>query len=507
MMVSSFAKGEDGAARMRALVEADRENDRETIQGIIEEVRSVGEALGRFHDSFSPSTEIATPDNEYDYNRMKRAIEELFRKEELSDAEKEKLNVLIEELYQLMERSGIRPTAVHGDFHLGNVFIKDGKVSDFIDAETVFWSLDSEYHGIGNPANDLARLLDNLHDRLVESTVSTYIIRSLEEVFLEGYSRTRNISKESLLDAIEFYKARTALVALQYSPSGYGRESAKRRLKAYLNRKNIAELTERLASDLHEGWRAPRKLPASDSRVAQGILFDPRPKPLDLTVDREWLEANRKVTAYDMSKLQRDDLPDTWSEDEKDNAMKFKEKGKTLLIDIANTDYRDLALSWQDENRNAAESGTRLISRRLAEGKQVTLDEEWIEIASAIIHREWLKRPANSWALGDPGLNKDYSLLSEDQKDKNRDIIIQGIRLYNPLAKATDTTQLEGKEPESQENLRSRITYHVPQEHGFVKDAPIMAYRITSDRFEDIPEEIRRHIGAVDRTKYTQEYL
>ncbi|MFH1505477.1 MAG: hypothetical protein ABIE94_00630, partial [archaeon] len=58
-----------------------------------------------------------------------------------------------------------------------------------------------------------------------------------------------------------------------------------------------------------------------------------------------------------------------------------------------------------------------------------------------------------------------------------------------------------------QDTLRGRITYHEARTYGFVKDAPIMAYRITSDRFEDIPEEIRRHIGAVDRTKYTQEYL
>ncbi len=44
-----------------------------------------------------------------------------------------------------------------------------------------------------------------------------------------------------------------------------------------------------------------------------------------------------------------------------------------------------------------------------------------------------LKRPANSWALNDPDLNKEYSLLSEEQKNKNRDIIVQGIGLYDPL--------------------------------------------------------------------------
>ena len=431
MIVSAVANGGDIASRMRALIKADTENDRDSINGIIEEVRSVGEALGRLHDSFTPTPRLDSPDNNYDYSRMKQSIKQLYEKGEVNDKEKDRLNTLVDELFQLMEKSGIRPTVVHGDFHGGNVFIKDGKVSEFIDTETIFWSLDSEYRGIGNPANDLARFLDNLHDRLVESTVSTHIINLLEEAFLEGYSRTRNISKETLRDAIEFYKARTALVALQYSPSEYAKENAKRRLGAYLNKKSISELTEKLASGLHEGWRSPRRLSVSDTRVAQGILFEPRLKPLDSVLDRDWLQSNKKVSVYDMSRLQYGDLPVTWSEKEKINAL--REKGK-IVIDIANAEYKDLPPSWQSENRNAAESATRLIGRKLSERKQVTLkDRKWIEEASAIIHREWLKRPANSWALNDPELNKEYSLLSEERKNENRNIIVRGIMLYDPL--------------------------------------------------------------------------
>ena len=114
-----------------------------------------------------------------------------------------------------------------------------------------------------------------------------------------------------------------------------------------------------------------------------------------------------------MSNLRREDLPSTWSEGEINSVMKEVAKGKMLFIDIANTAYKDLSPSWQSENRNAAESATRLIGRRLAEGQRVTSEEaEWIEEASAIIHREWLKRPANSWALNDPSLNKEYSELA-----------------------------------------------------------------------------------------------
>jgi len=65
--------------------------------------------------------------------------------------------------------------------------------------------------------------------------------------------------------------------------------------------------------------------------------------------------------------------------------------------------------------------------------------------------------------------------------------------------------RLEGTQ--AQDTLQSRIAANNPTSHEFIKDAPIMAYRITSDRFEDIPEAIRMHLGATDQTQYTPEYL
>ncbi len=59
----------------------------------------------------------------------------------------------------------------------------------------------------------------------------------------------------------------------------------------------------------------------------------------------------------------------------------------------------------------------------------------------------------------------------------------------------------------SQLDIATRVARANPQRIGFIKDVPILGYVITSDRFEDIPEVIREKLGAVDRTKYTQEYL
>src|ERR1700727_840469 len=40
-----------------------------------------------------------------------------------------------------------------------------------------------------------------------------------------------------------------------------------------------------------------------------------------------------------------------------------------------------------------------------------------------------------------------------------------------------------------------------------IKDLPILAYKIKSSKFSDIPSPIRRVLGAVDASKYTEEYL
>jgi hypothetical protein len=59
----------------------------------------------------------------------------------------------------------------------------------------------------------------------------------------------------------------------------------------------------------------------------------------------------------------------------------------------------------------------------------------------------------------------------------------------------------------SSDNLIQKANEVKPTKLTFVKDAPVLGYQIKSDKFEDIPEAIRKHLGAVDKTKYTPEYL
>lgn len=60
---------------------------------------------------------------------------------------------------------------------------------------------------------------------------------------------------------------------------------------------------------------------------------------------------------------------------------------------------------------------------------------------------------------------------------------------------------------QTQDDMKSRIAASNPGSYSFIKDAPILGYRISGSRFEDIPAEIRKHMGDVDKTKYTEEYL
>lgn len=56
---------------------------------------------------------------------------------------------------------------------------------------------------------------------------------------------------------------------------------------------------------------------------------------------------------------------------------------------------------------------------------------------------------------------------------------------------------------QTQETLASRIAIAQPSRERFVKDAPVLAYRITSAELDNLPEPIRTHLGEVDTTQYT----
>lgn len=133
-------------------------------------------------------------------------------------------------------------------------------------------------------------------------------------------------------------------------------------------------LSYALGSDLHEAWRAPRKMGDGS--------YEPRMKK---SKDEEW----NKIHGTDE-------------------------------VDIANCAFEDLPSNWQYENLEAAKVVINLVFDKTMAGQK--LSEEDIEEMAAIVHEKWLER--NEWVFdpnyGDPSLAVPYAELSEEEKAKDR---------------------------------------------------------------------------------------
>lgn len=133
-------------------------------------------------------------------------------------------------------------------------------------------------------------------------------------------------------------------------------------------------LSYSLGSDLHEAWRAPRKL--------EDGTYEPRMKK---------------------------------SKDEAWNALHGTDD-----VDIANCSFDELPSNWQYENLEAAKVVIGLVYDKTIAGGVLTPEE--VEELSSIIHDEWLKR--NDWVYnpeyGNPTVAVPYDQLPEDEKEKDR---------------------------------------------------------------------------------------
>ena len=132
-------------------------------------------------------------------------------------------------------------------------------------------------------------------------------------------------------------------------------------------------LSYSLGSDLHEAWRAPRKL--------EDGTYEPRMKK---SKDEEWNAAHG-----------------------------------TDDVDIANCSFDELPSNWQYENLEAAKVVIGLVYDKAKTGEPISPEET--EQFAAIIHDEWLKR--NDWVYdpeyGNPTLAVPYEQLPAEEKEKD----------------------------------------------------------------------------------------
>ena len=130
-----------------------------------------------------------------------------------------------------------------------------------------------------------------------------------------------------------------------------------------------------LGSDMHEVWRAPRKL--------EDGTYEPRIKK---STDQDW------------------------------NALHG-----TDTVDIANCTFEELPSNWQHENLEAAKVAINCVYDKVINRENITQEE--LEQMASIIHDEWLKR--NDYVFGkiEQGGNPDYAVpydqLSREEQLKD----------------------------------------------------------------------------------------
>lgn len=192
------------------------------------------------------------------------------------------------------------------------------------------------------------------------------------------------LHKKKLDDSIPYYAPTDGLSAIDYRSL---MEEIEKREEV---RKD--EKTGELASLLHDEWR--------ESRKKEDGTYNPQVKVLVTTEDgkEKWFNADK--------------VPPT--------AKELKRP------DIANTDYENLDPYYQGENKISAE----VAMGEVYKNRNVINDanrEAFIEGASNVMHIKWLERNG-SWAP--PEQKLPYAELSEEEKEKDRVIIIKAIEIW-----------------------------------------------------------------------------
>ena len=100
-----------------------------------------------------------------------------------------------------------------------------------------------------------------------------------------------------------------------------------------------------------------------------------------------------------------------------------------------------------------------------------------------------------------------HTLLSKFHKNPLSSVLVFALFGLFTVTIGVRPAIAQASEVQSQAELQSRIDANHPGKTGFVKDCPILGWSIKTNQFEDIPEAIRVHLGEVDQTKYTEEYL
>ena len=122
-----------------------------------------------------------------------------------------------------------------------------------------------------------------------------------------------------------------------------------------------------------------------------------------------------------------------------ENPTRMKDDGMGGQVDILNTAYADLPPKWQGENKAQAEAAISLVAKNMDDVMGN------IEGLAAQVHEQWLSR--NSWAANGP-LGVPYNELPEEEKQKDRDVIVAAYEILSEMMSNEDEVEDEMPEDE-----------------------------------------------------------
>ena len=143
---------------------------------------------------------------------------------------------------------------------------------------------------------------------------------------------------------------------------------------------DIDQISQKLWTQFHEEWR--------NSRLQSDWKYEPR---VEKTTDKTWI------------------LQHNWNAE----------------VDIANTKFEDLPSDRKYENLEAAKVVVWLVFDKVLDWVKIT--PEMIEEMSEIIHNKWLERNWVEWSFEYQRV--DYQQLSEEEKAKDRNQLLQAIEI------------------------------------------------------------------------------
>ena len=144
---------------------------------------------------------------------------------------------------------------------------------------------------------------------------------------------------------------------------------------------------ETMGASFHEVWR--KNYAADPKNIDEDGKVKPRIRP---TKDKEWIEAH----------------------------------GGIKEVDIYYTPFKDLPLDRKKNNLDAAKVVIDLVYDKVMAGEEIT--SEMTEEMASVVHDAWMER--NSWEKESrPHLFVPYNELPEEEKAKDRDQILQAIKI------------------------------------------------------------------------------